>query len=154
MTLIITLVAIGIFLLAVEVLIIPGLGFAGILGLLAIVGAVILAFTQFGHITGLIVLAAVIIITSLSTWLMLRSKTWKKVSLNESINSKVDLHPTEKGLLPGTKGFAISRLAPGGKARFGNIDTEVHSRIGIINNGAAVEIVDINDNKIIVKQID
>ena len=72
MTLIITLIAVGILLLAIEVLIIPGFGFAGVIGLLSIIGAVVLAFVEFGQVTGLIVLGFVILITSVSTWLILQ----------------------------------------------------------------------------------
>jgi membrane-bound ClpP family serine protease len=154
MTLIITLIALGILLLAIEVLIIPGFGFAGVIGLLSIIGAVILAFVEYGQVTGLLVLGCVIVITSLSTWLILRSKTWKNISLRDTISSKVDNAPEEKGLTAGTQGVAISRLAPGGKVRFGNTDVEVYSRSGIINNGAKVQIVNTEESKIIVKQID
>lgn len=154
MTLIITLIALGILLLAIEVLIIPGFGFAGVIGLLSIIGAIILAFVEYGQVTGLLVLGCVIVITSLSTWLILRSKTWKNISLRDTISSKVDNAPEEKGLTAGTQGVAISRLAPGGKVRFGNTDVEVYSRSGIINNGAKVQIVNTEESKIIVKQID
>jgi len=154
MTLIITLIAVGILLLAIEVLIIPGFGFAGAIGLLSIIGAVVLAFVEFGQVTGLIVLGCVILITSVSTWLMLRSNTWKNISLRDIISSKVDSAPEEKGLSVGTQGVAISRLAPSGMARFGKTDTEVRSRSGMINSGSAIEIVTTDDSKIIVKQID
>jgi membrane-bound ClpP family serine protease len=154
MTLIITLIAVGILLLAIEVLIIPGFGFAGVIGLLSIIGAVVLAFVEYGQVTGLIVLGCVILITSVATWLILRSNTWKNISLKDIISSKVDSDPSEKGLTVGTKGVAISRLAPGGMARFGKTDTEVRSRSGMIDSGKAIEIVTTDDSKIIVKQID
>jgi membrane-bound ClpP family serine protease len=154
MTLIITLIAVGILLLAIEVLIIPGFGFAGVIGLLSIIGAVILAFVEYGQVTGLIVLGCVILITSVATWLILRSNTWKNISLKDIISSKVDSAPEEKGLSVGTQGVAISRLAPSGMARFGKTDTEVRSRSGMIDSGKAIEIVTTDDSKIIVKQID
>ena len=154
MTLIITLIAVGILLLAIEVLIIPGFGFAGVIGLLSIIGAVILAFVEYGQVTGLIVLGCVILITSVATWLILRSNTWKNISLRDIISSKVDSAPEEKGLSVGTQGVAISRLAPSGMARFGKTDTEVRSRSGMIDSGKAIEIVTTDDSKIIVKQID
>ncbi|MFA6770833.1 MAG: NfeD family protein [Bacteroidales bacterium] len=154
MTLIITLIAIGILLLAIELLITPGFGLPGILGLLSIIGSVVLAFMEFGHTTGLIVLGVVILILATCTWLLLRSDTWKNISLSESISSKVDTNPEEKGITVGAKGLAISRLAPSGKARFGNFDIEVWSQSGMIGNGSLLEIVEINGNKIIVKQIE
>lgn len=154
MALIITLIILGIVLIAIELLIIPGFGFAGILGLLSIVGAVILSFTTYGQVTGLIVLGSVILLLSLCTWLVLRSKTWRKLTLRESISSAVDILPSEKGLSAGTHGVTLSRLAPAGKARFGNTDTEVHSQEGIIPNGSKIEIARIEESKIFVRQID
>lgn len=154
MALIITLIAIGILLLAIELLITPGFGLPGILGLVSIIGAVVLSFVEFGQLTGLIVLGLVIFILSICTWLILRSDTWKNISLKESITSRADNSPEEKGLTPGTKGVAISRLAPSGKARFDTYDTEVWSQSGMINNGTLIEIVDVEGSKITVKQID
>ncbi len=153
MTLIITLILVGILLLAIELLIIPGFGFAGILGLLSVAGGVLLAFTEFGHVTGLIVLGLVIVLLSLFTWLILRSETWKNISLKESISSKVDNDASDKGLAPGTIGVTISRLSPTGKVRFPGNDVEVRSQEGIIDSGVSVVITHIEDNKIIVKRI-
>lgn len=152
MALIITLVLIGIVLLAIELLITPGFGLPGILGLLSIIGGVILSFTEFGQTTGLIVLAAVILSISYFTWLLLRSNTWKKIALSENITSKADSTPAEKGLVPGIKGITISRLAPSGKVRFDGTDAEVWSQSGIIDNGTPVEIVNTEGSKIIVKK--
>jgi membrane-bound ClpP family serine protease len=152
MSLIITLIVIGIILLAIEVLIVPGFGIPGILGLLSLIGAAILGFTMFDKTTGLIILGSIIVATSVSTWLILRSKTWKMATLHEKITSKSDSLPSEKGISEGTTGITISRLAPMGKARFGEVDTEVSSIQGIIDRGCQVEVVSTDDGKIIVKQ--
>ncbi len=153
MSLIVTLIIIGIILLVIELIIIPGFGVAGILGLASIGGGIYLAFSKFGQTTGLIVLGAVIIITGLVTWLTLRSKTWKQISLKERIESRSNADPSESGILTGTKGVTISRLAPMGKARLNNKDFEVSSRKGIIEQGKEVEVVEVEGIKIIVKQI-
>ena len=153
MSLIITLIVIGIILLAIELLIIPGFGFAGVLGLLAVVGAVVLSFIQLGTTTGLIVLGGTIIILTIMTVLILRSKTWKKLSLKENIDAKVDSDPTEKGLTTGMVGITISRLAPTGKIRINNLDLEARSYDAIIDSGKEVEIIAIEDNKVTVKEV-
>ena len=153
MSLIITLIVIGIVLLAIELLIIPGFGFAGVLGLLSIVGAVILSFIQFDTTTGLIVLGGTIVVLTVMTILILRSKTWKKLSLKENIDAKVDSDPTEKGLTIGMVGITISRLAPAGKIRINNLDIEARSYDAIIDSGKQVEIIAIEDNKVIVKEL-
>lgn len=153
MALIITLIAIGIVLLAIELLITPGFGLPGILGISSIIGAVVLSFINFGSIIGLIILGVVILVLSTCTFLLLRSDTWKNISLKESISSKSDTSPLEKGLSIGIKGITISRLAPSGKARFEGHDTEVWSQSGMIDNGTPIEIVDVDGSKITVKQV-
>lgn len=152
MSLIITLIIIGLILLAIEVLIIPGFGVAGILGLLALAGAAVLGFTMFDTTTGLIVLAAIILATSISTWLILRSKTWRRATLKEKISSRVDTNPEEKGITPGSVGITTSRLAPSGKARISGEDVEVVSREGIISSGSPIEVISTDDGKIIVRK--
>lgn len=154
MALIITLIAIGILLLAIELLITPGFGLPGILGIASIVGSVVLAFINYGAIIGLIVLGIVILVLSTCTFLLLRSDTWKNISLKESISFKADTTPEEKGLAAGAQGVTISRLAPAGKARFQDKDTEVWSQSGMIDNGSQIEIVEVEGSKIIVRQIE
>jgi len=153
MSLVITLIIIGIILLVIELLIIPGFGFTGVLGLLSIIGAVVLAFTQLGTTAGLIVLACTIVALALMTILILRSKTWKKLSLKVNIDAKVDSAPAEKGLVIGMIGTTLSRLAPAGKIRINNIDIEARSYDAIIDSGTQVEIIAIDDNKVTVKQV-
>ena len=154
MSLIITLIVIGIILLIIELLIIPGFGFAGVLGLLAVIGAVVLAFVQLGTTTGLIVLGSTIIALAVMTVFILRSKTWKKLSLKVNIDAKVDSAPDEKGLTIGMRGQTLSRLAPAGKIRINEMDIEARSYDAIIDSGKQVEIIAIEDNKVTVKQVD
>lgn len=152
MSLIITLIVIGLILLAIEVLIIPGFGVAGILGLLSLAGAAVLGFTMFSTTTGLIILAVIIFATAISTWLILRSNTWKRATLNTKINSRVDSAPEEKGIVQGIQGITTSRLAPSGKARLSGEDVEVVSREGIIPSGSKIEVIAVEDGKIIVRK--
>ena len=154
MGLIITLIAIGILLIAIEVLIIPGIGIAGILGVLSLIGAVFISFSMYGATTGLIILGAIIFILIIFTWIILRSDTWKKLTLNDSIKSRVNTTIEENSLVIGDTGIVTARLSPIGKARFNSTEAEVKSIEGIINSGEKIKIIKIEDNTIIVKQID
>jgi membrane-bound ClpP family serine protease len=154
MGLIITLIAIGLLLIAIEVLIIPGIGIAGILGVLSLIGAVFVSFSMYGATTGLIILGAIIFILIIFTWVILRSNTWKKLTLNDSIKSKVNTTIEENSLTIGEIGTVTARLSPIGKVRFKSTEAEVKSLEGIINSGETVKIIKIEDNTIIVKLID
>ena len=139
--LIITLVIVGLLLMGVELLVIPGFGVTGILGIISFVGSGYLTFVKFGVTAGVLVV------------LLLRSKTWKKMTLNTNIEAKVDDVPQSKGVDVGMTGVALTRMAPAGLAEIGDTTLEVFSRDSIIDGGSKVEVVDIIDNKVIVKKI-
>ena len=151
--LIITLVLVGLILLGIELLVIPGFGVVGVLGLLSFVASCYLAFTNFGAAAGVAVAVALVVLVSLFVVLVLRSKTWKKITLNTNIDSRIDDTPQSKGIEAGVRGVALTRLAPAGQAEFGTVALEVFSRDSIINAGSAVEVVEVSDNKVLVKPI-
>ena len=85
---IIVLILLGLVLIFAEILLIPGVGIAGILGLLSMGGSCFYAFNQMGNTTGAIVTAVnAALLVALSIW-VLRAKTWKKMTLETNIESK------------------------------------------------------------------
>lgn len=150
--LIITLIIAGLLLLAAELVLIPGFGLAGILGISSLVASCWVAFAQVGTTAGIITLAANILLAIISTVLVLRSKTWKKLSLGTNIDAKVDNTPKEKGISVGDQGTTATRLAPGGKVLIGNEMAEAFSRDTIIEPGAAITVCEIDGNRIFVKE--
>ena len=151
--LIITLIIAGLLLLAAELVLIPGFGVAGILGIASLAGSCWVAFTQVGTTAGIITLVANIFLAIISTVLVLRSKTWKKLSLGTNIDAKVDTTPIEKGISAGDKGTTVTRLAPGGKVMLGANMLEAFSRDTVIEPGVEVEVCEMDGNKIFVRQI-
>jgi membrane-bound ClpP family serine protease len=149
MGLIVTLIVLGLVLLFAEILLIPGVGLAGILGVLCMGGSCYFAFADFGTTVGLIVLAAILLILVLMLIWVLRAKTWKRMSLETNIESKA-VH-MEVPVAAGDKGVAVTRLTPMGNARFGNKTVEVTSYEGIINSGTEVEVVFVEGMKVLVK---
>ena len=147
---IITLILVGLVLIFAEILLIPGVGVAGILGLLSMGGSCFYAFYEFGNVTGYIVTAVnVVLIVALSIW-VLRAKTWKRMSLETSIDSKA----VETSILAvGDRGKTLTRLAPMGSARFGDFVVEVKAVEGMLDPNIEVEVVLIEDNRIYVKPL-
>lgn len=151
MGLIITLILVGLILLFAEILLIPGVGIAGILGLLSMGGSCAYAFVEFGNQTGAVVTAVVVVlIVALTIW-VLRAKTWKRLTLETNIDAKAVV--PEVLVTIGDRGRSTTRLAPMGMARFGDSALEVTSFEGIIDSGTEVEVTAIEDYKIYVKQI-
>lgn len=148
MGLIITLILVGIVLMIAEILLIPGVGVAGILGLLSMGGSCWYAFHEFGNLTGAIVTVVTAVVLVVFAVVVLRAKTWKRMTLNTSITSKVNQLAVD--LAVSDKGRTVTRLAPMGSARFGDEIVEVKALEGMIDPNVEVEICMIDDGKIYV----
>lgn len=149
MGLVITLVIAGIILLLAEIFLIPGVGAAGILGLIALCGSSYYAFAFLSTTAGIITTAVNIILLSVLLFYALRAKTWKRLELDTVIDCK----PEEEAVGVGDKGKAITRLGPMGSARFNGKSYEVTALEGMIDAGSDIEVVHIENNKIYVKQV-
>ena len=151
--LVVTLIIAGVLLLGAELIIIPGFGIAGILGVASIVASCWIAFAQIGTTAGIVVILVNMVLVVASTIVMLRSKTWKKLSLKTNIDSKVDSALQEKGIEVGSRGIAVTRLAPAGKVQIGEEVLEAFTRDSLVEPGRGIEVVEIEDNKVFVKEI-
>ncbi|MEA3505452.1 MAG: NfeD family protein [Bacteroidota bacterium] len=150
MGLIITLIVVGLIFLLLEVLVIPGITIAGIIGSVLIVVGIWYSYTEFGNKIGIIVLGSTVFITIISLYFALKGNTWKKMMLTSSIVSKVEHFDDYKPLV-GDEGITISRLNPIGKVRFKDDYFEAKSTVGYINPSTKVIITKIEHNEIIVK---
>ena len=150
--LLVILILLGLLLLAMEFFVIPGFGISGIAGLAALVGAAILSYNLYGSGICILVSCSIVVLLVLMLLLLMRSKTWKRLSLETKISSKVDAPPAEKGLARGTEGVAVTRLAPGGMVRFGEVNVEVATRGSLVEPGAAVIITEMDGNRIFVEE--
>ncbi len=149
-TIVILLLVIAIGLVMIEIFLVPGVGIPGIAGAILMLVSLYLAYevgTEFGHytLTGTAIASVGLVV------LAFRSKTWDKLSLKSGIDAKVT--NTSIGLNIGDQGSASSRLNPIGKARFGDRFVEVSSKGAYIDAQSQIEIVNIEGNKIIVKEI-
>ena len=151
MGLLISLIIIGLLLLFAEILLIPGVGVAGILGLLSLGGSCFYAFNQMGSTAGAVVTAVnVLLVIALSIY-VLRAKTWKRLTLDTNIDSKAVA--ADLDIEVGDKGVTITRLSPMGSARFSGLIVEVKALEGLLDPGVDVEVVLIEEGKIYVKPV-
>jgi len=145
----IMLVLIGFVLLLLEFMVFPGVNVVGILGFLCIGGAIYVAYSQMGAISGHITLAFVAVGGSAMTYFALRSKTWKRLQLDTEIDGSVE--GVDQSIVEGDEGVTLGRLAPMGKVRVGEYIVEAQSQSGYIDNGQEVLVLKVFKNKIIVK---
>jgi membrane-bound ClpP family serine protease len=150
-TIIILLILIGLVFLVLEILVIPGATVVGILGFALVLLGVIQSYLVYGSIAGHITLGVTIILTFITIYFTLKSKTWNKAMLKDEITGKVnELDPR---IQVGDTGKTISRLAPAGKALIKGILLEVQSMEGFVDHEKEVVISKIEDNKVFVNLI-
>lgn len=142
----------GVILVILELIFVPGTTILGTLGLLALVGGVYISFISFGSGTGLWVLTGTIVFSILALVYSLRAGTWKRFALESKMESRVN--ENEKiSLTVGMKGKLTSDLRPIGTAEFLDTLYEVQTNGHYLEAGTKVEIINLADNKIIVKPI-
>jgi membrane-bound ClpP family serine protease len=147
---IILIIVAGIALLLIEFLIIPGVTVFGIAGFLCLIGGVIASYASHGNSAGHITLAATVAASVLSMLLAFRLKTWRKMGLSASIDSRiVTIEPGN--IKSGDTGKTITRLNPMGKVRVNDITCEAKSISGYIHENTEIEVIKISRNQLIVK---
>lgn len=149
---IIVLILVGILLLLAEILLVPGVGVAGILGVISLGGSCFCAYSEFGSTVGTVVTVINVVLVVILTIYVLRAKTWKKLALDTNIDSRVNMFDS-KSLATGDCGKTLTRLAPMGTAIIRDVKYEVTSLEGVIDPGTDVEVVLMEDNKIYVKPV-
>ena len=152
MAFIIVLTIVGLVLILSEIFLIPGVGVAGVLGVLALGGACYYVFYEFGVVAGIIFTAAIVTVLIGLVIYTIKTKTWKKLALNTKIDSKAQ-DSGEESLSVGDTGKAVTRLAPIGMARINGKSYEVKSLEGMLDAGTEIAVVLFEDNKIYVKQV-
>jgi membrane-bound ClpP family serine protease len=149
-TFIVILIVVGILMLLLEILVIPGSGVAGIVGFGLMVAGIWMAYAHEGTRAGHITLAVTLGVNLIGLLIALRSKTWNKAMLNTQIASRVR-KIDHVSLNVGDIGKTISRCAPMGKAVFQDQFFEVSAYSDFIDQEKEIEIIKISGNKIFVK---
>lgn len=144
------LILIGISLLLLEVLVLPGITVAGVGGLVLLGGGLFLSYRFFGYRLGNYTLLFSMAVFIVSIVLSLKAKTWDRLALHSEINGKVNTIEVEMFKV-GDKGFAITKLGPMGKVKVNDNIVEAKSTGVYIEVNTEVEIVKVNESNIIVK---
>lgn len=152
MWIIAALVFIGILMMLIEMLLVPGVGVAGFLGLISLAGACVYAFLRVSTPAGVAVTIIVVVLLLVMLYFILREKTWKKFELNTEIDSKVG--EEVESVKAGDRGIALTRLAPIGTAKFDKVCCEVKSADNtMIAAQTPIVVCAVEEKKILVKTI-
>ena len=146
---IIILILLGLVLILLELFVTPGF-ITGLLGGVAWTYAVYKIYSDYGSNSGHLALGGLILLLIACIVIAVKSGVWDKVSLHQQMDSKVNHLPDVK---VGDTGSTLSALRPSGKMQWNQMSIEVCTMGELVETGAFVEIIKIENNKIYVKQI-
>lgn len=151
MTLILVLFALGLLLLAIEV-IVPGAVLGVVGGVLLLIG-VIAAFDTYGAGGGAIATGAALVAGCVTLYLefvlLPKSRLAKTFSMTATVDGRSQPALADRAVI-GRRAIAITTLAPSGVVELEGKRYEAFARTGHVRAGTALEVVDIDTFRLIV----
>ena len=144
------LIIVGIILVILEILIIPGL-IAGLIGGAMMLTGIYMTYKNYGNTIGHITALSTIALSILAIYFAFKSSAWKKVSLHQTSQGKLT-RADEMQIHVGDVGKSVSAIRPMGTAMFGNTKVEVQSNGEMIDTNSDVEVIEVLSNKLIVRK--
>lgn len=151
LTSIIVLIVVGICLLVLEILILPGL-IAGIIGVVLMLLGILWMYKDFGSSAGNYTSVITVIVTIFAIYYSLKSKAWQRFGLNDSLQGKTN-EVDKLDLIEGDEGVALSALRPMGTVMIKDRKVEAQTNGELIQENSIVKILKVLPNKVIVKSI-
>ena len=148
----------GVALLALEFFVIPGFGFAGILGILALLAALVMSVVGSGATPEFFMLAAGRILLSLlvalgASFVLLRFMPRTPFGRQLILDTGLRDAPPEDLRWLGKRGRTSSPLRPAGIAEIEGTRVDVVSEGDLIEPGTPVEVVRVDGNRVVVRQL-
>jgi len=145
------LLAAGTALICIEVFV-PG-GIIGVIGALALIGAIVVSFFAFPPAMALLATVGVFILAGFAmlVWIVIfpNTRLGKQMTVAKDLsNAKIDLPEADK--LTGKIGEAVTDLRPSGFAMIDGRKVDVISRGEMIKKGEKIKVISVQGNKLIV----
>jgi len=149
---VIALLLLGILLLLLEIIFVPGTTVVGVGGLILLSIGIYLAYDYLGNFAGHISLTSSVVVVFLSLVFLLKGETWKKMALNTNIESRSS-EKMDTFVAVGDQGTTVGRLNPIGKAIFADNILEVATTGAFVDEATLIEVIKVEQNKISVKPL-
>ena len=144
----------GLLLVGAEIFV-PG-GILGVMGGLALLGAIVAGFIAFPGFGGWIAFSIVFLV-GIAMYLWIRIFPHTSIGKKMTVSSNMaTFKATQTGLaeLEGKEGTSLSELRPAGFARIEGKRVDVVTQGEMISKGTAIRVVDVESNRVVVKAID
>lgn len=149
---VIVLIGIGLLLIVVELIFVPGTTVVGVLGFVLAGVGIWIGYSALGAAAGHVILAATVLVAGVTFFYSFRSDSWSRFALRTQNRSFVN-EEFQHTLIVGEEGKAVSALRPQGTALFADHHHEVQTQGEYIAPNTAVRIIKLNQNKIIVEAV-
>ncbi|MFZ3129618.1 MAG: NfeD family protein [Desulfosporosinus sp.] len=153
---IISLIVLGILLLAIEVFVIPGFGVSGILGMAALITGIFLVTDSI--LEGALFTGGALILLGIITYVSFRSprtrRLWRKFTLSTSQTLKGGYvaPKVQYETYLGRTGISLTQLRPAGTADFDGEHLDVVTEGGFIGPGTGIRVIAVEGTRIIVRE--
>ncbi len=145
---VIVLILVGIALVIVEMIFIPGTTILGLVGAFLMIFGIFMAYSDFGAQTGTVVLIVTLFAGGLLTFVSFKAGFWGKFALKDTNKAKFNEEYLPH-LSENDEGVTVSDLRPIGKAEFGDKTFEVRTYGNMIKSGTKVKVIKVENNNII-----
>jgi len=149
LTAIILFIVLGVILMLLEILVIPGTTIAGIGSVILLGLGIFFSYKNYSIEVGNYVLGGTIIFLITALVFSLRANTWKRFMLKSSIDGQVNTIETDVKV--GDTGITVARLNPMGKVMVGDEYYEARAINEIIDPNTEIVITKIIGNTLVVK---
>lgn len=147
----------GIFLIIMEIFVVPGFGVPGVLGILSIIGSIFFASPSVSYaLTSLLTaLVATVVLVAVSIKNKKTRKIWKKIILSQKEETQGGYVAPDVSLASylGAKGRALTILRPAGTGEFGGKRVDVVTLGEFIGMGKEIEVIAVEGGRVIVGEI-
>lgn len=149
---VLSLILLGIALLVVEIIFVPGTTVVGVVGFVLLLAGVVLSFRYHGSAIGWTTACGSAAGTAVILYFCFKSDVWSRFASKATIDSRVN-EGELNDLRVGTEGIAVSALRPIGKAELNGKIYEVKTFGSYLETGKKIRVMEILSNQIVVEQI-
>ena len=149
---VILLIVIGLALIVIELVFIPGTTLIGILGFVLAGIGIWFGYVALGTTTGHVILGLAVLVAGVTFFYSFRGDAWSRFALKETIDSRVN-EDYQHNLQVGETGITVSALRPQGTALFNDEHHEVLTNGEFVDPNTSIRIIKLSQHKILVEAV-
>lgn len=149
------LIIVGFLLILIEIFLVPGFNIFGVFGFIMVALGIIFAYTKLSLATANFIMVLSLIGALILVRVVVKSKSWRRIVLNDKQEKAEGFHASVENLarLIGKRGTTYTPLRPAGIALIEDQKVDVMTEGGFIERNRAIEVVLVEGNRVVVREI-